>query len=203
MCIDAPESSTNSLPPVFLRIWLEKSNSVGDESVALSFSLSFRILLAFLHASSRAHRSSSLDQYSKITAQMGIFDFDPLQAMDLCFLRCLREEEWLLRIALVELLGSSVKTVTDSGGSMSCNTRLVVVHLSKKPPHFCHHPFSVFCWVDLQPACAVTSTHVTEFACRNFFVKLTFGRMPQITRLSRALNLCTAVELTSQMYFGL
>ena len=34
----------------------------------------------------------------------------------------------------------------------------MIVHLSIQPLHFCHRPFSVFGWVDLQPACAQTIT---------------------------------------------
>ena len=68
ICIDTPESTTNSLSPG-LRVDAGRHLfSEGEKNVALSCSFNFRIFLASLHAASRAHRSchsvSSLDRPS-------------------------------------------------------------------------------------------------------------------------------------------
>ena len=72
MCIDTPGSTTNSLSSGFVTDgagWHQ--TSVGEKKVDLSFPLSFRILVASLHASPRAHRScrsvSSSDLSSNFT----------------------------------------------------------------------------------------------------------------------------------------
>ena len=57
MCIDAPESTTNSLSSGFIKDGAGTHHSVGEKKVALSFSLSFETFLSNLHASPRAHRS--------------------------------------------------------------------------------------------------------------------------------------------------
>ena len=57
MCIDAPESTTNSLSSG-LRVDAGRHLfSEGEKNVALSCSFNFNTLLASLHAASRAHRS--------------------------------------------------------------------------------------------------------------------------------------------------
>ena len=58
MCIDAPESTTNSLSSSLI-LDGEKSHNfyVGEKNVAPSFSFSFRIFCASLHAASRAQCS--------------------------------------------------------------------------------------------------------------------------------------------------
>ena len=58
MCIDAPESTPNSLSSGFVADGAGRhQTSVGEKKVALSYYVSFRILLVVLHASPRAHRS--------------------------------------------------------------------------------------------------------------------------------------------------
>ena len=59
MCIDAPESTTNSLTSGFITDGAGRLHSlVRERKGALSFSLrSFRILLASLHTSPREHRT--------------------------------------------------------------------------------------------------------------------------------------------------
>ena len=58
MCMFAPESTTDSLSSGFIVDGAGGHHSlVGCKKVALSVSLSFKIFLADLHASPRAHRS--------------------------------------------------------------------------------------------------------------------------------------------------
>ena len=58
MCIDAPESTAHSLSSRFVKDGSGiHQTSVGEKKLALSLCLSFRILLANLAASPRAHRS--------------------------------------------------------------------------------------------------------------------------------------------------
>ena len=77
------------------------------------------------------------------------------QAVDLCFLECLRDAVHLFRILHIglvsRLLCSSVKSMTTSAAAGPEIRNPIVVHLSTKPLHFCHHSSSVFCWADLQP----------------------------------------------------
>ena len=57
MCMLALESTTNYLSSGFITDGAGRHHSlVGEKKVALFFSLSFKILLANLHASPRAHR---------------------------------------------------------------------------------------------------------------------------------------------------
>ena len=57
MCIDVPESTTNSLSQVSGLMAQHTLFHEGEENAALFFSCNFRMLLASLHAASRAHRS--------------------------------------------------------------------------------------------------------------------------------------------------
>ena len=58
MCVLAPESTTNCLPSGFMGDGSSKLHSLaGEKKVVLSVSLSFKMFLANLHASPRAHRS--------------------------------------------------------------------------------------------------------------------------------------------------
>ena len=58
MCIDAPESTTNSLSSGLLVDGEGRHLfSEGEKNAALCFSMSFRIHLAIFHAASRASRS--------------------------------------------------------------------------------------------------------------------------------------------------
>ena len=58
MCIDAPESTTNSLSSGLIVDGEGRHQfSEGEKNVVLYFSFSFRIFLASFHAASRAHRS--------------------------------------------------------------------------------------------------------------------------------------------------
>ena len=58
MCIDAPESTTNSLSSSLRLDGAGRHQfSEGEKNVALFFSFNFKTLLASLHAASRAHRS--------------------------------------------------------------------------------------------------------------------------------------------------
>ena len=58
MCMLALEPTTNSLSYGFIADGVGKLHSlVGERKAALSVSLSFKIFLANLHASPRAHRS--------------------------------------------------------------------------------------------------------------------------------------------------
>ena len=58
ICIDAPESTTNSLSSGLIVDGAGKHQfSEGEKNAVLFFSLNFRMLLASLHAASRAHRS--------------------------------------------------------------------------------------------------------------------------------------------------
>ena len=72
MCIDVPESTTNSRSSGLRFDAGRHQFSEGDKNAALFFSFNFSILLASLLAASRAHRScqsvSSWDRSSKIGA---------------------------------------------------------------------------------------------------------------------------------------
>ena len=57
MCIDAPESTTNSLSSGSRVDAGRHLFSEGEKNAVISFSLIFLIFLASLHAASRAHRS--------------------------------------------------------------------------------------------------------------------------------------------------
>ena len=58
MCIDAPESTTNSLSSDLIVDGAGRHQfSEGEKNVVLCFSFSLRIHLAIFHAASRAHRS--------------------------------------------------------------------------------------------------------------------------------------------------
>ena len=86
------------LPPVFLRMALgDTLRLVGEKKVALSFSWSFKICLANLHASPRVPSLLSfslflrpiLKFHSAGTALMRNFDLNFFRATDLCFLGCM------------------------------------------------------------------------------------------------------------------
>ena len=73
MCIDAPESTTNSLSSGLIVDGEGRHQfSEGEKNVVLCFSFSFRIHLAIFHAASRAYRSclsvSSWDRSSNVGA---------------------------------------------------------------------------------------------------------------------------------------
>ena len=102
MCIEAPESTTNSRSSG-LRVDAGKHQfSKGEKNAASFFSFNFRLLLASLHAASRAHRSchSSLPETDpQILEHWGYADDDHLgktfQALDFC-LECQHDVRRLL-----------------------------------------------------------------------------------------------------------
>ena len=108
MCIDAPESTKNYLSSGFIADDAGRHQTSAGESaekVAWSSSLSFRVLLASLSASPRhiALVSPFLPEvYPQNLAREGYAHEDRLdklpQAVDLCFLECLRDAVRLLRI---------------------------------------------------------------------------------------------------------
>ena len=112
MCIEAPESITNSLSSNFITDGAGRhQTSAGEKN---SFVL-FSELWDTFGQSPRVSAGTSLLSFSlflRPTLQvLGLTDcadedflFVSLQAMDLSFLGCLRDTVWLFRIALVELL---------------------------------------------------------------------------------------------------
>ena len=63
----------------------------------------------------------------------------------------------------------------------------IVVHLSIKPLHFCHHSSSVFAGLMFNLPVR-KSTLITEFTSWFCSIKLTLRKMPKITRWPRALT---------------
>ena len=174
MCIDAPESTTNYLSSGFIADDAGRhQTSAGEEKVALSSSLSFRVLLASISASLRhiVLVSPFLPEiYPQILAREGYAHEDRLdksrQAVDHCFLECLRDAVRLLRILHIvvvsRLLCSSVKSMTTSAARGPEIRNPIVVYPSMKLLHFCHHSSSVFAGLIFNLPVR-KSTFITEF----------------------------------------
>ena len=126
--------------------------------------------------------------------------------MDLCFFGCLRDALWLLRVALVELvprlLSYSVKSMKIPAAQCPEIRNPFVAHHSTQPLHFCHHPSSFLCRVDLQPACAQMNTFpricIPILFCR-MDIREDANNHKVICCKNLSGNLCTVVEQTSQM----
>ena len=82
MCIDAPESTTNSVSSGLIVAGEGRHQfSEGEKNVVLCFSFSFRIHLAIFHAASWAYRSclsSLLETDPQILGHWGCADEDHL-----------------------------------------------------------------------------------------------------------------------------
>ena len=129
ICIDAPESTTNSRSSDLRLDARRHLFSEGEKNVALLFSpLIFRIFLASLHAASRAHRSchipSLLETDPQILEHRGNADEDHLgksfQAMDfgLEYERAIAFVNFTYRIGFL-LFDLFRKIDEDFGGSIS------------------------------------------------------------------------------------
>ena len=152
MCIDAPESTINSLSSCLILDGQERHHfSVGESNVDLCSSFNFRIFFASFHAAPRAqcscHSVSSWDRSSNIGA-FGLADEDHqgkfYWAMDfgLWRWRCAVRVWWIEHIGLVSAwLSSSVKSMKISAVPCLEKHNPSAVSTSIWPLHFCCHSF--------------------------------------------------------------
>ena len=193
MCIDAPESTTSSS---FIGEGAGRHHSLAcDKKGALSFSLIFKILLANLHASSRAHRSclsvSSWDlspnfkayglrwwgNLTWIFASKGPLFSRMFAWCCVAFVNCTRGVD-RKTFLLFRKIGK------DSTGPTQPNCRAffnIATRLTVNLP--------VCKWA-----------HITKYTTRFRLLELTFGRMPIFTRWFGA---STFQELLARLSVGL
>ena len=168
ICIDAPESTTNSRSSGLRFDAGTHLVSEGEKNVALFFSFTFRTLLASIHAASRAHRSchsvSCWDRSSNFGALGLRWWGSPGQMYPsegfwsrMCAWRATAFVHFTRRIGfrMSELLVKSMKTSAAPYPGirtpfvvylMSCTQRVSpfyrMTHASSTwPLHFCHHSF--------------------------------------------------------------
>ena len=183
MCIDAPESTTNSLSSGLISDGEGRHHfSVGEENVALCFSSNFRILFARFHATSRAqcffHSASSWDRWWE--SSWPILWSDGFWSRSLA-LRSTTVVNLTHRIGfvVVELFH---KIDDDLGGSTSWNTQhKFLISFNKATAHFVATSLKPFARLFLNPAvceCAL----FTEFASLRRLVEQALWWMPLFTR---------------------
>ena len=186
MCILAPESTTNCPSSGFivdaarrkecsfvlffeLKGILGKSPYISAGASLLSFSLLLRPILKF---------------HSVGTALMRNFDLNVPERRTLFFLGCLLDAAQLLWIVLVELvprfLGPSQTSRKILAARRPAIRNPTVEHLSLLLLHFCHHPSSTF-WLFLNLPVRKRAL-CAEFAPRFWLIKLTFGKLPTVTK---------------------
>ena len=192
MCIDAPESTTNSLSSGLRVDFLGRHQfSEGEKNAALFFSFNSGY---FWPASTLFHEHIALAIPSdlQILEHWGHADEDHLgksfQAMDFG-LECQHDVQrllWILHIGLVSIcLSSSVRSMKTSAAPHPEIRNPIVVYFWILPLHFCHHSFWTFRLAVLQPSDAHKSTFPKSASILRL-VEQAFWRMPLFTEWNGA-----------------